>query len=66
MHVFPGFCTMLSIGDPENPTFCSTPRFDDPYSNPYDFPKTAFLQNTRFPGVLQEGILGDPEKPYVL
>ena len=42
MNVFLGFCTMPIFGDAENPTFCSTPRFDDPYSNPYDFPKTAF------------------------
>ena len=51
MNVFLGFGTMPIFGDPENPAFCSTPRFDDPYSNPYDandFPKTGVLAKYAF------------------
>ena len=46
---------MPNFGDPENPTFCSTPWVDDPHTNPYDFPKTVLSQNTRLNEVLQDG-----------
>ena len=50
----------------KNPTFCRTPRFGDLYlSQPLRFSENGVLAKYTFFGVLQEGILGDPEKPYV-
>ena len=54
IRIFQGFCTMPILMILIDPTFCSTPRFDDPQNNPYDFPKTALWQNARFPRVLHD------------
>ena len=52
---------MPIFGDPENPTFCGTPT-----PAPTIFRKRRFSKIHVFLGFCKRGLLGDPEKPYVL
>ena len=61
IHVFLWFYKMPILVILQNPTFCRTPRFDDPYTNPYDFWKQHFDKTHIFLGFCTIPLFGDPE-----